>query len=100
MVGLFEVNLRLQGGIFAATRASPYAGTLTLDFWIYLHTFFAITTLVLWTALIFFSQRRFPKPPAPGAFSARHRYWGRLGMIWMLATGITSLPVYFYGFAA
>ncbi len=100
VVGLFEVNLRLQGGIFAATRASAYAGTPTLDFWIYFHTFFAVTTLFLWTGLILVSLRRFANPPVPGAFSARHRLWGRLGMIWMLVTGVTSLPVYFYGFAS
>jgi putative membrane protein len=99
VVGLFEYNLRLQGGIFAATAASRYAGTATLDFWIYLHTFFAITTILVWVGLIVVSLRRFPDPPAPGAFSCRHRFWGRLGMVWMLVTGVTSLPVYVYGFA-
>ncbi len=99
VVGLFEFNLRLQGGIFQATAASRYAGTATLNFWIYFHTFFAITTILIWAALIVISQRRFPKPPAPNAFSGTHRLWGRLGMIWMLATGVTSIPVYVYGYA-
>lgn len=74
----------MQGGIFAATSASAYM----------------VTTLVVWTVLMFFSLRRFPTPPVPGAFNARHRFWRRLGMIWMLATGVTSLPVCFHGFAA
>lgn len=99
VVGLFEYNLRLQGGIFVATAASSYAGTPTLNFWIYLHTFFAITTLVIWIVLIALSLRRFPKPPAPNAFSGTHRLWGRVGMVWMLVTGLTSLPVYVYGYA-
>lgn len=99
VVGLFEYNLRLQGGIFEATRASAYAGTTTLNFWIWFHTFFAITTLLVWIGLISASLRRFPNPPVPGAFSPRHRFWGRVGMVWMLATGVTSLPVYWYGFA-
>jgi putative membrane protein len=99
VVGLFEFNLRLQGGIFEATAASRYAGTGTLNFWIYFHTFFAITTIFIWIALIVVSLRRFPNPPAPAAFSARHRFWGRLGMIWMLVTGVTAIPVYIYGFA-
>ncbi len=99
VVGLFEYNLRLQGGIFEATAASSYAGTGTLNFWIYLHTFFAITTIFIWIGLIAVSLRRFPNPPVPGAFSGRHRFWGRLGMIWMLVTGVTSIPVYVYGFA-
>lgn len=99
VVGLFEYNLRLQGGIFAATAASRYAGTGTLNFWIYLHTFFAITTIVVWVGLIVVSLRRFPNPPTPGAFSARHRFWGRIGMVWMLVTGVTAIPVYVFGFA-
>jgi uncharacterized membrane protein YozB (DUF420 family) len=100
VVAVFEYNLRLQGGIFEATKASAYAGTPTLNFWIWCHTFFAITTLFVWLGLIIASLRRFPSPPQPGAFSATHRFWGRIGMVWMLATGLTSLPVYLYGFAA
>jgi uncharacterized membrane protein YozB (DUF420 family) len=99
VVGLFEFNLRLQGGIFEATAASSYAGTGTLNFWIYFHTFFAITTIFIWIGLIVVSLRRFPNPPVPGAFSGKHRFWGRIGMIWMLVTGVTSIPVYIYGFA-
>ncbi len=70
-----------------------------LDFWIYLHTFFAITTLVVWAGLIMVSLQRFPSPPTPGPFSSSHRFWGRLGRVWMLVTGLTSLPVYVFGFA-
>lgn len=99
VVALFEYNLRLQGGIFVATAASSYAGTATLNAWIYLHTFFAITTVIVWIVLIVRSLRRFPKPPAPNDFSATHRAWGRIGMVWMLLTGITALPVYVYGYA-
>ncbi len=99
VVGLFEYNLRLQGGIFEATAASRYAGTGTLNFWIYFHTFFAITTIFVWIGLIAVSLRRFPNPPAPGAFSSTHRLWGRIGMTWMLVTGVTAIPVYVYGFA-
>ena len=99
VVAVFEVNLRLQGGVFVATAASTYAGTPTLNGWIYVHTFFAITTLLVWAALIALSLRRFPRPPAPNDFSATHRRWGRIGMVWMLLAGLTSIPVYVYGFA-
>lgn len=99
VVGLFEYNLRLQGGIFKATAASSYTGTTTLNFWIYFHTFFAITTIFIWIGLIIVSLRRFPTPPVPGVFSGTHKFWGRIGMIWMLVTGVTAIPVYVYGFA-
>jgi hypothetical protein len=98
-VGAFELHLRAMGGIFAATSASSYAGTATLDFWIWFHTLLAIATTVVWLVLAAVSVRRFPRPPAPNAFSARHRFWGRLGMVLMALTGITSVPVYVYGFA-
>ena len=48
------------------------------------------------------SVRRFPDPPAPNEFAARHRRWGRAAMVLMALTGLTgltSLPVYVYGFA-
>ncbi|MDW8260873.1 MAG: DUF420 domain-containing protein [Gammaproteobacteria bacterium] len=99
-VGLFEYHLRTLGGIFAATAASAYAGTTTLNFWIWFHTVCAIATTVLWLTLALVSLRRFPKPPAPNDFSRRHRPWGRAGMILMALTGLTSIPVYLYGFAA
>lgn len=98
-VGAFEANMRMLGGIFAATSASSYAGTDTLNFWIWFHTILAIATTVVWLALAIVSTRRFPKPPVPNAFSGAHRLWGRLGMILMALTGLTSLPVYIYGFA-
>lgn len=98
-VGAFEANMRMLGGIFAATSASSYAGTGILNFWIWFHTALAIATTLVWIVLAIASTRRFPKPPAPNAFSGTHRLWGRLGMILMTLTGLTSLPVYIYGFA-
>jgi hypothetical protein len=98
-VGAFEANMRMLGGIFVATRASAWSGTATLNFWIWFHTLLAISTTIVWLALATLSVRRFPKPPAPNSFSARHRFWGRTGMLLMALTGLTSLPVYIYGFA-
>jgi uncharacterized membrane protein YozB (DUF420 family) len=98
-VGAFEANMRMLGGIFEATRASSYSGTATLNFWIYFHTLLAITTTLVWLVLAIVSVRRFPKPPQPNEFGPMHRRWGRIGMVIMGLTGLTSLPVYIYGFA-
>ncbi len=98
-VALFETDLRLSGGIFELTKASPYAGTLFLNASIYIHTLLSISTALLWIVLIAMSLRRFPNPPAPGAFSHRHRVLGRLGMLGMTLTGLTGLELYIFGFA-
>jgi hypothetical protein len=98
-VGAFEANMRNRGGIFAATTASPYAGTAKLNFWIYFHSVCAIVTTILWFGLLAVSLLKFSKPPQPNSFSRTHRMVGRCGMILMVVTGLTSLPVYIYGFA-
>ena len=103
----FDVNTLTACGSFsyagqpfpATVTARNASGTTTLNFWIWFHTFFAITTIFIWAGLIVASLRRFPAPPQPGPFSATHRRWGRIGMIWMLVTGVTAIPVYVYGFA-
>ena len=97
-VGLFEADLQVSGGIFVLTADSAYNGTDLLNSWIYGHTIVAILTTLIWVGLILFSLRRFPKPPAPGAFSKTHRFWGRTGMITMAMTGLSAFPLYFYGF--
>lgn len=97
VVGVFEWDLSRSGGIFAITAGSPYAGTAVLDFWIWTHTAFAVSSTVIWLFLVIASLVRFPNPPLPAAFPA-HRYIGRLGMTTMLASGATAVPMYYYGF--
>ena len=48
--------------------------------------------------LIFLSLKRFGNPPVPGPFSTRHRFWGRTGMLLMIASGLSALPLYYLGF--
>lgn len=99
VVVLFEVDMQMAGGIFALTAASRFAGTALLNGSIYLHVLLAVGTTLLWIWLIALSLKRFPNPPAPGAFSRTHRRWGRFGMILMLLTGLTGVEVYILGFA-
>lgn len=97
VVLLFEIDLNLSGGVFAITATSPYAGTGLLNGWIWIHTAFAISSTVVWLFLVIASLIKFPKPPVPAAFPT-HRYFGRLGMILMLGSGVTAIPMYYYGF--
>ncbi len=95
---LFEVDLRMSGGIFELTRESVYAGTLLLNGSIWFHVALSISTSVVWIWLVIVSLRRFPSPPAPAAFSTTHRRVGRVGMIGMGLTGITGIELYVLGF--
>jgi uncharacterized membrane protein YozB (DUF420 family) len=97
VVLLFEIDLNQSGGVFAVTASSPYAGTPLLDGWIWTHTAFAISSTVVWLGLVVASLIKFPSPPVPAAFPT-HRYFGRLGMALMLGSGLTAIPMYYYGF--
>lgn len=97
VVLLFELDLRSRGGIFAVVEGSAYAGTALLNFWIWIHTIFAIAATLIWLTLIIASLVKFPSPPVPAAFPT-HKYFGRAGMVTMLGAGITAIPMYYYGF--
>ncbi|MEQ1802887.1 MAG: DUF420 domain-containing protein [Gammaproteobacteria bacterium] len=97
VVLLFEIDLNQMGGIFAVTAESTYAGTATLNFWIWIHTAFAISSTIVWVLLVAASLIKFPSPPEPKYFTT-HRYFGRLAMILMLGSGATAVPMYIYGF--
>ena len=98
-VGLFEVDLKLSGGIFELTRESGYAGTAILNSLIYGHTLVAISSVLVWVPLIVLSLRRFPNPPMSNTFGPTHRQWGRIGMLLMMASGLSAIPLYYVGFA-
>jgi putative membrane protein len=98
VVTLFEVDMRLSGGIFEMTAGSAFAGTLVMNVSIWGHTFLAIGTSILWAWLIIASWLRFPRPPEPAEFSDRHRFWGRIGLVAMSLTGITGVQLYVMGF--
>ncbi len=98
-VGLFELDMKLSGGIFELTAGSAYAGTAVLNTLIYGHTLVAILSALMWLVLVLVSLRRFPNPPASNAFGLAHRFWGRTGMLMMMASGISAVPLYYVGFA-
>ena len=98
VVALFEYDLRLQGGIFAMVKGSRFEGTTFLNGSIYLHTFLAITTSLIWLWLTAASWFKFPTPPRPARFSKTHKLWGKIGMIDMILTGVTGVQLYIFGF--
>jgi putative membrane protein len=98
-VSLFEVDLKMSGGIFELTAASSYAGTRLLNSLIYGHTLVAIGSTLVWVPLVIVSLRKFSNPPVTNAFGPTHRFWGRVGMLLMMASGLSAIPLYYLGFA-
>ncbi len=96
---LFEVDLKMRGGIFEMVKDSQFAGTTFLNSLIWFHMFVSITTSFIWVGLIAGSLWKFTSPPMPNSFSGIHKFWGKIGMIDMILTGITGVMLYVLGFA-
>ena len=93
-VSLFEIDMRRIGGFWAiAKNDSPGMHML-----LWVHLFFAISTVILWAVTLWLAWRRFPSPPKPAAHSRCHRRLGWLSALDVTATSITGLLVYYFGF--
>ncbi len=55
--------------------------------------------VLVWVPLVIVSFRKFANPPVSNAFGPTHRKWGRLGMLLMMASGLSAVPLYYLGFA-
>ena len=101
-VGLFEIDMRWQGGIrgILAKRATPLSPAQDQFFYwlLIVHLVFAVSTVFLWVTTTVLALRKMPKPPAPCAHSATHKWLGWLSAADISATSVTGLMVYYYGF--
>jgi putative membrane protein len=102
-VTLFELDMRINGWEDRAEK-SPYFGTATEPGLVYralwVHLCFAVTTAILWIAVIVAALRWFPNPPAPGAHTSRHVFWGRLAALDLACTALTGWLFYWLAFVA
>jgi putative membrane protein len=101
-VGLFEIDMRLHGGIesILAKRLRPLAVAEKVFFYqlLYVHLFFAVTTVGLWATTLVLALRRIPCPPKPCEHSALHKRLGWLSAVDITLTSVTGLWVYYLGF--
>ncbi|MBX3444648.1 MAG: DUF420 domain-containing protein [Planctomyces sp.] len=103
-VGLFELDMRLQGGWERIVNRDPDQPRLTgaaLDAvrqLLYVHLAFAISTPFLWAATIALALRRFRDPPAPGPHSRLHVRLGWISVADLVATSVTGLAFYYMAF--
>ena len=100
-VTLFEIDMRLNGGIdgILAKRSRPLslAERASFDRLLYIHLFFAISTVLVWALTLTLALRRMPSPPRPCEHSRLHKPLGWLSAIDITATAVTGLLVYYYG---
>lgn len=101
-VGLFEIDMRRQGGIdgILSKRARPLTPQEYASFKMLLsvHLCFAISTVCLWAVTLGLALKRFPIPPAPAAHSRVHKRLGWLAAAGIALTSVTGLLVYYFGF--
>ena len=101
-VGLFEVDMRLHGGIdgILAKRSRPLSLSerSSFDNLLYVHLFFAVSTVVLWATTLVLALKRIPNPPAPCEHTRLHKRLGWLSAADITLTSATGLMVYYYGF--
>ena len=100
VVALFEIDMRMQGGFWAMTEDSPYYESKFLPMLLGVHLVFSVSTVLIWAWTLFTAIRRFPTPVGPGEFSPVHRALAWIAVLDMVATVVTGLLVYYYGFIA
>lgn len=118
---VFEVDIRLHGWRERAA-ASPYYQPVTdpgpiseflfvrllgrsdapglVQVSLAVHLVFAVTTALLWIAVVTAALRRFPVPPEPAPHSRRHRLWGWLAAVDLALTSVTGWAFYYLAFVA
>jgi uncharacterized membrane protein YozB (DUF420 family) len=96
---VFEVDIRLFSDWKPRAATSPFWPVGVL--WsLGIHLVFAVSTLVLWTWVVWEAVRRFPSPPEPGSHGPRHRRMARLAALDLLATAVTGVTFYWLAFVS
>lgn len=97
----FEVDMRfITKDWRKLAEPSPYYESGVVNLALIIHLCFAIPTPLWWVAVITGALRKFPKPPVPNEYSARHRRMGWIGVGLMVATSVTGWVFYALAFIA
>jgi len=99
---LFEIDMRMHGGWrnILARRSEPLTpdALAIVTGILYVHLFFAVTTVILWGMTLFLAWRHFSRPPLPGRHSRLHKRLGWLSSIDIALTSLTGLMFYYFAF--
>ncbi len=95
---VFETDVRLHGwqaraaGEIGGKASTAVLATLTV------HLCFAVSTVLLWIAVLFMAWRWFPVPAEPNSHSFTHRRWARLAAWDMVLTTVSGWVFYVMAF--
>lgn len=100
-ITLFEIDIRLNGWRERALDSPFYHanwayGLVNWSLWI--HLTFAITTFALWAFVVVHALRRSPIPKSPTQRSTDHHFWAKLAAMNMGMTAITGCTFYVLAF--
>lgn len=98
VITAFEIDIRVNGWQQRAAGSLEGGASQAVYTALWIHLFFALTTVVLWMVVIVLGLRRFSHPPIPNEHSAFHRRWGWLAAIDMLLTTLTGWVFYVLAF--
>lgn len=100
VVVAFEVDMQMQGGFWELARGSAYYESAFLRQLLYVHLIFSISTAILWPLTAVTAWYYFPSPARPNFFSRTHKVMAWITVGDMIATIVTGLMVYYFGFIA
>ena len=93
---LFELEMRLAGGIKSLIDASRY--TLTFRCFLWFHIFLAVATLIFWAITFYHANKNFDGTKMLASYRLKHRKLGLYSSIFLVLTSITGLAVYAWSF--
>lgn len=94
VVGYFEYGVRIGGGFDKFIKGSSLAHSFVYYF-LLMHIAIAVITLVVWTKALYNALSASTKSILPGSASISHKKEAKLASLFILATGVTGLMVYF-----
>jgi len=95
---LFELEIRLAGGIFNLMENSVYHGSSKFEIVLFIHLIFAVTTPFLWGWTIFSGLKNYEGGKFKEGYAKKHIFLGRISIIDLLLTSGTGLLVYYMAF--
>lgn len=99
---LFEIDIRLNGGIFQIAKRAGRTAQVDTPFFLgllYTHIFFSITTLFLWVITIWQAIKSFSlSHPTPTPQNTSHKRLGMLSSIDMFLVAVTGAMCYWIAF--